>query len=86
MEIGSLDLNLFKFLIGDLDAYWIAVGVEFGFNFQARSRGRSSDQIDDHFVADQRFSPLIHADMAEHPMLNLIPLAGPGRKMTHRDA
>jgi hypothetical protein len=26
-------------------------------------------------VADQRFSPLIHADMAEHPMLNLIPLA-----------
>ena len=86
MEIGSFYLNLFKFRIGHLNAGWIDVGVQLGFNFQARSRGRRSDQIDDDFVADQMFPAPVQADMTEHPMLNLIPRARPRQKMTHRNA
>jgi hypothetical protein len=37
-------------------------------------------------VADQRFPAPVHADMTEQPMLNLIPLASPRRKMTHGNA
>jgi hypothetical protein len=32
-------------------------------------------------MANQRFSPPIHADIAKHSMLNLIPFARPRREM-----
>ncbi len=36
-------------------------------------------------MADQRLSFPVHADNRKQPMLDLVPLAGSGRKMTYRD-
>ena len=79
MEVCPLDFNLLEFFIGHMNSFWIGVGIKFGFDFQSRSGGRASDQINYYFMAEQRLSPPIHANMTEHPMLNLVPLAGPRR-------
>src|SRR5882724_12001819 len=44
-----------------------------------------ADQIDDDGPADQRTPTPILRDMAEHAVINLVPLARPGWKMADRD-
>ena len=44
-----------------------------------------ADQIDHHFAAHQGAAPPVLGDVAKHPVLNLIPLAGSRWKVTDRD-
>ena len=85
MKIRPLDFDLFQCFIGHLDSFRIGVGINFGLDFQPSPGRRADDQIDHYFMAEQGLPPPIHADMAEHPMLDLVPLAGPRREMAHRD-
>jgi hypothetical protein len=39
------------------------------------------DEIDNHLMAGQRTPALVERDLAEHPMLDLVPFAGAGRKV-----
>jgi hypothetical protein len=42
------------------------------------------DQLDDHLVGDQRPTPPVARDVAEQPVLDLVPLGGAWREMAHR--
>ena len=43
-------------------------------------------QVNHGLIADQRSCPPILRDEREHPVFNLVPLAGSGWKMRHLDA
>ena len=47
--------------------------------------GRGADQVDHHFMTDQRFAPPVLGDGREQPVFDLVPLAGARRKVTHRN-
>ena len=51
-------------------------------NFQASLARRMTNQIDDHIQTRQRLPLPVHRDMVEQPVLNFVPLARAGRKMT----
>ena len=81
MEWVGLELNGGELVVGDLDAGRVAGGVERGLDTQTGGRGGVGDQIDDHLVAGQRAAAPVERNLAEHSMLDLVPLAGAGRKM-----
>ena len=73
-----------QFLVRDLDLGGIAPRIPFRLHLQPfAGRGRP-DQVDHDFVAHQRSSPPVQADMGKQPMFNLVPLARPRWQMTHR--
>src|SRR5262249_7941701 len=43
-------------------------------------------QVDDHLPTDQRPPPPVLGDVAEHAVLDLVPLTRPWREVTHGDA
>ena len=48
--------------------------------------GRGSrDELHDRFVVAQRFAAPVRRDEREEPVLDLVPLAGPGREVAGRD-
>jgi hypothetical protein len=54
--------------------------VQFTSDGQSGAGGGRRNELDDNFVADQRFGAPILADKREQAMLDLIPLAGTGGK------
>ena len=80
-----LQFDLLHLLIGNLQGNGIFPFVQFGFDLQAGLSRGTANQIHDHFMADPRAPSPVHADMRKEPMLNLIPFAGSGWKMTDRD-
>ena len=48
--------------------------------FKSRRRDSAPDQIDDGFVADQRTPAPVLGDEGEHPVFDLVPLAGSGER------
>lgn len=71
----------------DADALLVEGGIQFSHDRQpASGGGRTANEIDDVFVADQELSPPVHADLAKHAMFDLVPLADPGWNGTLKDA
>ena len=85
MEVVTRDVDRRHFLVADHDALGIDVGVEFAVHLQAGARCRAGDQLDDGLVADQRPGPPVLADEGEQPVLDLVPLAGPGGQVGDDD-
>src|SRR4051794_35640561 len=81
----SLDFDRCQFLVGDFDPRLIAIGIQLRLDSQTGLWLRTADQVDDDGTAEQRLAAPVFRDVAEHPMLNLVPLARPGRKMAHGD-
>ena len=79
----SGDVEGGHFVVGDLNAVRVGSGVEFAPDRQAGLGRGTADQIDDGRSADQRFSPAILCDVAEHSMFDLVPLRGAWRIVTH---
>ncbi len=46
----------------------------------------ASYEIHNHLMACERLAPPVHADVAEHPVLDLVPLAGSRREVAYRYA
>src|SRR6202008_5161303 len=69
----------------DLDARWVLPRVECRAHVQPLARGRAGDQVDDYLMADQRLPAPVLRNVAEHPMLNFVPLARAWREVTDRD-
>src|ERR1035437_5713937 len=67
--------------VTDLCSGRVAPWVQFGADFQTRFGGCVGDQLDDDFMTDQGPPPPVLGDVAEHAMLDLVPLAGSRRKM-----
>src|SRR5487761_38310 len=73
---------MFEFLIANRDAGFILAKVQGGPNDEALLRGCARDQINDDLVGGQRTPPPVLRDETEQSMLELVPLAGAGRKVT----
>ena len=79
-EVDSL-----QFGVGDLDAGWIGVWVEFTADFQAGLGRSGGDQLHDHLMADEWLATPIAGDEREKAVLDLVPLARAGRQVADRD-
>src|SRR6266702_2990524 len=86
MELRLLDTDLRQILVADLNAGRIAARVQFGLDGQAGFGFGAANQVHNHLVAGQRFSTPVRRDMTKHAMLDLVPLAGAGRKVAGRKA
>jgi hypothetical protein len=77
MERRLSDAELGDLGIGYLYAFRVALLVKLYPNRVACLGGGASNQVHDHVLADQRPGAPVLCDVAEHPMLDLVPLAGP---------
>ena len=82
MEVSTSDIDHSHLGIGYGDAFWIALFVQLAADGQTSAGGCRRNKLNDHFVADQRFSAPVLADEREQAVLDLIPLAGAGRQVT----
>ena len=85
MKVVGLEIERGQLRVGDLDASRVVAAIEFGSNLQACASRCVGDQLDDHFVTHQRPTSPVLGDVREHAMLDLVPLAGPGREVAHLD-
>jgi hypothetical protein len=76
------ELDALYGFIGDDLPLGIGRSVNLGADLQALRGGSMIDQIDDDGKAFERFASPVLGDVAEHAMLNLVPLAGSWRQMT----
>ena len=82
VKLVALDGHVGEFFIGDFDTCLVLVFVERCANAKTRFGGDAADQVDHDLAGQQRpASPVVGA-VAEHSMLDLVPLAGAGRKVT----
>ena len=74
MEFVAFYVERRHFLVGDLDALGIKVAVHFAENFEAGCGRGAGDQLDDNEQAEERGGAPILSDVAEHAVLDLVPL------------
>jgi hypothetical protein len=85
VELIRLDRETIHLPVSDLSTERIAVRIQLRPDGQPFLRRRVPDQIDDDLTAHQRTAPPVYGNVAEHPMLDLVPLAGARRKVASRD-
>src|SRR5256885_16900947 len=85
MECVWFEMQRLQFCLGHLDAGRIGAAIQVRANFQTGSCGSVGDQVDNALVADQGSAAPVLSDMAEHAMLDLVPLAGSRWEMAHVD-
>src|SRR6266540_1260830 len=85
MERQGLEIDGGECLLGYLHPVLIASWVEARFDMKACSGASVAKEIEDHRVAHQRTPTPIGGNVAEHPVFDLVPLAGPGREVARRD-
>jgi hypothetical protein len=71
--------------VGDGPPGRVVVLIEPAPDLEAGLRGRCGDELDDDLVADERLASPVLADRAEQPVLDLVPLARPGREVADGD-
>ena len=74
-----------EFVVGDLDAGRVGLGIEFATDLETGLCSCRADQLNDHLMADQRLSAPVAGDEGEEAMLDLVPLAGAWRQVTDGD-
>ncbi len=85
VELVAVDIDAFKFLVGDLDAGLVGFCVEFGVNLEACLGGGSGDEAYDGLETAQWLAAPVLADVGKEAMLDLVPFAGTRRKVTDND-
>src|SRR5215210_8465894 len=85
MKGVASDVDASELLVADLDAFLVDAVVEAGVDRQAGRGRRSGDQVDDDLKALQRLAAPVEAHEAEHPMLDLVPLARGAREVADAD-
>ena len=85
MKCSEFEVNSGKLFICHFYSDGIGAAIKFGLDPEALLRRGVGDQIDDHLVTDERAATPVLCDVAKHPMLNLVPLAGAWREMTDMD-
>src|SRR5450432_688024 len=85
MEVVSLDLQSAELLGRDLLAGRITTTIESRADDEATAVGRVAVEVDDRFVRAQRTAAPVDRNEGEHPVLDLVPLAGAGREVTDVD-
>src|SRR5947209_14933860 len=85
VELMLLEPHRFQFPIRHLDPPLIGVRIELGFHPQSRSCSRAPDEVHDDRTTHQGPPPPVLRDVAEPPVLDLVPLARPRREVTDCD-
>src|SRR5688572_15078374 len=85
MKLVPFDGQFGKLFVRHLEASLVGILVQLGPNVEPRSGGRATDQIDHNLAADQGAPAPVVGDVAEHAMLDRVPLAGSGWKVTDLD-
>jgi hypothetical protein len=75
MELIACDIEAFHCGFADLDALLVAAHVEHAFNLQTGLGGRRPDQLDHGKAIRQRPAAPVLRDVAEQPVLDLVPLS-----------
>src|SRR5271166_1199624 len=78
MEFVALEIEHRHLLIGYLDPLWIGVGVEFAADRQSGLGRGVGDELDHGETAGERVGTPVLGNVAEHAMLDLVPLRGAG--------
>ena len=74
MELITGDVDAFHLGFADLDAFLVAACVECALDFQAGLGRRRADQLDYGKAIRERPAAPVLRDMAEQPVLDLVPL------------
>ena len=85
MKVVTSQANGCEFIVGDLDAFGVWIGVQLRPYLQAFAGRRSRNQVDDDLVTDQGLSAPVEADVREQSMLDFISLACPWWEMADPD-
>src|SRR5450755_1881980 len=85
MELIAGDVDGGQLCRGDFDPFLVVAGVQARVDLQAGAGRGRADQVDDHLQALKRPSAPVEADVAEHAMLDFVPLRRPGREMADAD-
>src|SRR5688572_13038082 len=86
MEVGWFEVDGGEFGVGDFESGGVGAGVEVSPDREAGAGGGAADELDDDLAADEWSSAPVLGDVAEHPVLDLVPLAGAGREVADADA
>ena len=84
MKPFRLNLDSCKVIVGNLDPGFVLLLAQPGFDIQAALGRCTSNEIYNDFMADQRPSSPILCYERKQPMLDLVPFAGPRRKVRYR--
>src|SRR6266566_6392400 len=85
MKLRWREIQSLHGLLTDLNTGWIGILIQFGLNGETCVGRGMTNEIDDHRVTDQGPPPPILSNMTKHPMLDLVPLTGPRRKVPDVD-
>ena len=85
MELITGDVEAFHSGFADFNAFLVGAGVERAFNLEAGLCGRRSDQLDHGKAIRERPATPILCDVAEQPVLNLVPLRSARRIVVDAD-
>ena len=84
MERVALDIEGSHLRVTDLDTLWVVTCIKRASHRQASLGRGGGNQFDHRFAADQRSSSPSLGNVAEQPMLDLVPLRGPRRIMAYK--
>jgi len=85
LERIAMQRECFHLLLGNQGSGRVEALVELGLHAKPRFGSGVADQVDNALAGAQRLAAPVARDMAEQAMLDLVPLAGPGRKVTDAD-
>src|SRR4051812_45247963 len=83
-DLVPLETKTAPLVSADALAGLIAAALEHSLDLQVGRGGGTGDIADDGFERAQRYTRPVHADVAEQPMLDRIPLRAACRIVTHR--
>jgi len=86
MELGSFDPQGLHLGIADFDTRGILARVQRSLNTQSLRSRRGANETDNDLPTLQGLPPPISGDVAEHAVLDLVPLAGARGQMADTDA
>jgi len=86
MELGSFNLKGLHLSITDFDARRILTSIQGSLDTQSLSSCCGAKEADDHLPALQGLTTPVGGDMAEHTVLNLVPLARARGQVADTDA
>ena len=85
MKAIGFHVQTIHLLVGYSSSRRISPPIQPADHLQTLRCGGLRDEVYDRLIVPQRFSSPVGRDERKQPVLDLVPLAGPRRKMTHRD-
>ena len=62
MKVITNETNGGKFIVGNLDAFWVRIGIQLRPYLQTFAGRRSRNQVDNDLVTDQGLTPPVETD------------------------